>query len=562
MQSTFASGRCLKAAIAAVVALLGIAAPSARAASYTGTVLYPLTLPSGIAYGGFSYDYPEPAAGGQVVGYGFGYGSEGVNDHALLWSGPPSSFVDLNPSWALHSEARGTNGTQQVGFASAEPGPTAGRIDHAVLWSGTADSAVDLNPTNLSGFDSSLAIATNGTQQVGLGSGSGATSGHSHALLWSSTADSAVDLNPNWITDSYACGTDGTHQVGYGLGSGTGNNVHALLWSGTAGSAVDLNPTGFSGSSAYGTNGAQQVGDGDGHAMLWSGTAKSAIDLHPTNLSGFDYSMAFGTNGTQQVGEAYADLSGFPAQAVLWSGTPGSAVELQLLLPTAGTWTDSYAYTIDAAGNVYGTAYGTLNGVTGQFAVEWSPLPALAITSVPPPGVTNVGGGAPGGGLFTTGGPGKYIPVPYHLSAPATTGYFQFGGVQQGDTGVVVLKFTNTATGLDPASNASVLADVEAFIAANDGTGITVTGVLPAVQDEFTTAFDVQLSFTAGANDPYLNFDFSSFTDSSVPLGDLAVTDIGLTAVPEPTSFSLVGLAGVGLLARSRHRASLHISAS
>jgi hypothetical protein len=70
------------------------------------------------------------------------------------------------------------------------------------------------------------------------------------------------------------------------------------------------------------------------------------------------------------------------------------------------------------------------------------------------------------------------------------------------------------------------------------------------------------LSFTAGANDPYLNFDFSSFTDSSVPLGDLAVTDIGLTAVPEPTSFSLVGLAGVGLLARSRHRASLHISAS
>jgi len=185
--------------------------------------------------------------------------------------------------------------------------------------------------------------------------------------------------------------------------------------------------------------------------------------------------------------------------------------------------------------------------------------PGAAVLTVAPPGSTNVAAGAPGGGLFTSGSNGKYTAVSYHLSAAATTGYFQFGGVQQGDTGIILLKFTNTATGLDPASNASVLADIESFMTANDASGLTVTGVLPAVQNEFATSFDVQLSFTAGANDPYLNFDFSSFTDSSVPLGDLEVTDIGLTAVPEPASFSLVALASVGLIARRRQRASLQM---
>jgi hypothetical protein len=71
-------------------------------------------------------------------------------------------------------------------------------------------------------------------------------------------------------------------------------------------------------------------------------------------------------------------------RALLWSGTAASAVDLQLDLPSADTWTSSTAYTIDAAGNVFGVATGTYNGVTGEFAAEWSPVDqASAITSSP-----------------------------------------------------------------------------------------------------------------------------------------------------------------------------------
>ncbi|MGD1277616.1 MAG: PEP-CTERM sorting domain-containing protein [Tepidisphaeraceae bacterium] len=281
MQLNFASGRHFRIVIAAVLALLGIAAPAARAASYSGTVLYPCTLPSNFA-GGMTV---SGGAAGQTVGYG----------------------------------------------------TSASNNSHALLWSGTAASAVDLQPTNLSGYD-----------------------------------------------QSYALGTNGTQQVGYGAGSGTGYNAHALLWSGTAGSAVDLNPTklaGFTASYALGTSGTQQVGDGydsgasNWHALLWSGTADSAVDLQPTNLTGFTQSQANGTNGIQQVG--YGD-----GQALLWFGTADSAVDLQLLLPATGTWTGSIAYTIDAAGNVYGTADGAFNGVTGTFAVEWSPVPEPTAVSL------------------------------------------------------------------------------------------------------------------------------------------------------------------------------------
>ena len=132
-------------------------------------------------------------------------------------------------------------------------------------------------------------------------------------------------------------------------------------------------------SEAYGVSGNQQVGFGTlnttgrpAQALLWSGTAASAVNLNP---AGYTDSEAYGTNGSEQVGEAGGF---FGPQAFLWSGTAASAVNLQSLLPTA-FWTTLQAYSIDAAGNIYGTAYGTLAGVSESFAVEWSPV-------VPEPG--------------------------------------------------------------------------------------------------------------------------------------------------------------------------------
>jgi hypothetical protein len=334
-----------------------------------GTVLYPLTPPSDLASAVPSTGEPQAAAEGQTVGYG---GANGGQPSGVLWS---PSGVDLQPATGFeNSEALGTDGAQQVGY-----GYSTGNLNHALLWSGTAASVVDLNP---SGFAYSYAIAICGMQQVGLGLGT-PTGLENHALIWSKTAASASDVNPTNIPDieeSALYGTDGAQQVGWGYGAvATAGNDHAMLWSETANSAVDLNPAGFAGSFANGVSGTQQVGYGfvnvnSNHAFLWSGTAASAIDLTP---AGFDNAVANGTNGTDQVGYGEGSGTGNNNHALWWSGTAGSFVDLQLLLPAAGTWTDSIAYTIDPAGNVFGTADGTFGNVTGTFAVEWSvPEPA------------------------------------------------------------------------------------------------------------------------------------------------------------------------------------------
>jgi hypothetical protein len=177
------------------------------------------------------------------VGYGYGGGLR----HAVLWSGTAASSVDLHPGGFSESFALGVRSGQQIGYGII--GDFDDAPHHALLWKGTADSAVDLHPTNLDGFIHSFALATNGIQQVGVGSqdpsGAGDFSRANHALLWNGTADSAVDLHPTKLSDVYASvavDTNGAQQVGYGfLGAGGPNPTdHALLWSGTADSAIDL----------------------------------------------------------------------------------------------------------------------------------------------------------------------------------------------------------------------------------------------------------------------------------------------------------------------------------
>jgi hypothetical protein len=248
-----------------------------------------------------------------------------------------------------------------------------------MLFTGGADTAVDLQPSHLSGYFGSIAWGVGGGRQVGIID----TRTGRHAMTWAGTALSAVDLNPSGSVDSAAYGTDASHQVG--SAGGAGFRRHAMLWSGTAASAVDLRPASLPGYStyydesvAYGVGGNQQVGLAIfgayvGHAIVWSGTADSAIDLDPAGALGDSHAWA--TNGTQQVG----GCGNFGA--MLWSGSAASAVKLQTLLPT-GAWTGSTAYSIDDAGNVFGVAAGTFNGVSGTYAVQWSPVPEPATASL------------------------------------------------------------------------------------------------------------------------------------------------------------------------------------
>jgi len=129
---------------------------------------------------------------------------------------------------------------------------------------------------------------------------------------------------------------------------------------------------------------------------------------------------------------------------------------------------------------------------------------------------------------------------------------FNFAGFSAGSTIDMLLKFSTT-TGGDPATNASVLSDIENYINGNDGTGITVSTVPAAIAASFPgTTYDLLLSATAGANDPFADFDFAAFSDSSVTGGSLTVSDIGV--VPEPASLGLLVLGGVGLIGRRRSK--------
>jgi hypothetical protein len=220
--------------------------------------------------------------------------------------------------------------------------------------------------------------------------GSGAPPGDAdHAVLWNGTAASAVDLNPTGVTTGVAYGTDGLHQVGMLFRAGTPSRFHATLWSGTAASAIDLNPVGFQTSAAVGVSGTQQVGNGIpnglgvNHALLWNGAADTSVDLNPTvPLDGVTIinSWAIGTNGAEQVGVGSDNGIG-RYHALLWTGTAASAVNLQSFLPSS--YSGSFAYSIDAAGNIFGAA---LDGNGKAQAIEWqfsTPEPAsMALLAV------------------------------------------------------------------------------------------------------------------------------------------------------------------------------------
>jgi hypothetical protein len=358
-------GRHVLFPVVAAACWTGVAAPGA-AQTYRGVDLYTLAVPDG-------FDYPREygelkASGGQVVGFprllSTGYA------HALLWN-HDATVVDLHPtSLGMVSESRGrfTNGIQQVGAATTISG-----FDNAVLWNGSAATAINLHPTNLLQFASSDAYFTDGSHQVGAG---GTIDGPVHALYWAGTAASAVDLHPinlNYLLGSQSLATDGGHHTGVGLLDGMVE--HALFWNSTTNSATDLHPTnlaGFIWSRALGVAGAQQVGKGRNsigldRALLWTGSASSTVNLHPSQLGYFLQSSANSTNGARQAGAALTTTGS--VHALLWSGTAASAIDLHPLLPPM--FTDSTADTIDAEGNVFGTA---LDDSGLVHAVMWSPF--------------------------------------------------------------------------------------------------------------------------------------------------------------------------------------------
>lgn len=300
-----------------------------------------------------------------------------AENHAILWSGSSSSFLDLGLG-SVYGAADG----QQVGVANGL----------AALWTGSADSLTYLNP---SVWQSSVAYGAGGGQQVGLartqvacgernGSCSSGFRTVIHPFMWTGSAASAIDLTPGALgfTSGGALGTDGIHQVGYAQDVTAGNGfgaTYAMVWTGSADSAVNLNPPNSYESKATAVSGGEQVGYANlpHHATRWAGTAASAVDMHP---AGYFNSEINATNGVQQAGFGLvAPGTNLPtySHAMVWTGSAESAIDLHQFTPIG--YTESAATGIDATGNIVGWAStGPSGNPATVHAVMWVPTEAAA----------------------------------------------------------------------------------------------------------------------------------------------------------------------------------------
>jgi hypothetical protein len=349
---------------------------AANAAGYTVIDLYMLNVPAG-----FDPTFLNVSA----RGLGPNLAGSAPAGTPFLWPGTGTA-IDLTPTLPGISGAlaNGTNGAQTVGSANGPNTPA------ALYWSGpSAASAVNLTPA--SGFPHgalAYGVSPSGNEQVGEGQVSLSPLIY-HALLWHGSAASVADLTPTNLsgyTNSIAYATNGSKEVGAGSGfTPTANNDHAMLWSGTPDSAVDLHPTvGYVSSDAYGIspNGNQQVGVAFGgspgmqrtDAFLWTGSALTAVNLRPVLISLLTSSGALATNGSQQVGY-------IGSHAAVWSGTGESAVDLGAMLSSDFSHYDtSTAYAIDPDGNVYGFA---TDNLSRTHLIEWAAVPEPASLALP-----------------------------------------------------------------------------------------------------------------------------------------------------------------------------------
>jgi T5SS/PEP-CTERM-associated repeat protein len=195
-----------------------------------------------------------------------------------------------------------------------------GDVPRAGIWSGTAASFVPLHPA---GATVSEAYGTDGSQQVGYA----IVGGERTASLWSGSSASWVKLNPFGLTDSIAHSVRDGVQVGQAT---IGGVTRAGLWLGTAASWLDLHaflPPGFVYSEARAIasqGGVQIVGfgrrtlSGPDEALLWRAPTVAYVraDLATGNNDGSSWSNAY-----RDLRTALADLESAPWVRELWVAT-------------------------------------------------------------------------------------------------------------------------------------------------------------------------------------------------------------------------------------------------
>lgn len=198
---------------------------------------------SGVAinlqYSGWEYSSASDTDGVQVVGTITTDDASGnVYSRAVLKPSLETYWQVLHPAGVSNSGAAALDAGRQYGWIHT---PYPGPVQHAAMWSGSATTFVDLHPP---GTSRSAIAGAGGGQQVGTAH----TGDIAHAGLWSDSVASFVDLNPDGASSSQASDCAGGLQVGSAFG-------HAALWRGSADSYLDLHTAlgaAYSGSTARG----------------------------------------------------------------------------------------------------------------------------------------------------------------------------------------------------------------------------------------------------------------------------------------------------------------------
>jgi hypothetical protein len=272
------------------------------------------------------------------------------------------------------------------------------------------------------------------------------------------------------------------------------------------------------------------------HALLWSGTAASAVDLNPTNLNGIVYSSASATNGTQQVGEGSDEYLSV-THALLWSGTAASAVDLN---PNGFSFSDAVG--ISPSGN---QQVGSAEiGSTGYQAMLWSGTAASAVDLNP----TNFIGNNASFALGTSG--------------TQQVGYI-FGTGTAGDAHALLWSGTAASVvDLNPASlgiTSSIAWGTNGTEQVGDGVGGDYRQAMLWIG---TAASAVDLGALLPSTGQWTNSEAFSVDSSGNVYGIANGTfdnvngsfAVEWSPVPEPTTASVLLIAGAGMLMHRRRK--------
>lgn len=280
------------------------------------------------------------------------------------WSDTPGSFVLLHNAASAFSTSRfnATSGSYHVGEGLV------GSAIHALRYQDSSGAIVDINPP---GYVSSSAADVVTGPRIG---GQATIGGAAHAYYWPGLSATGVDLHPSGHSYSLVTALSTTQQFGSAALAG---NRRACRWSGTAASFISMHPSAYVSSEVAATNGTQHVGSGKlsaspglSRAIMWPTSGVVVTNLHP---SAHSESFARDTNGTLQVG--FIKTTGGLYKAVCWNGTAASMVDLNALLAPLGSGfgTNSYAMTIDSAGDIAGYAFNTVTG--RNHPILWRRIP-------------------------------------------------------------------------------------------------------------------------------------------------------------------------------------------